>query len=129
MRPDLVDSQVKNLGRKSCKRNTDVLTGATMAQASTTSRTNINIAQQFRFYQNVEEGLAILRKRNTGFSLLTGQTFGEIVDQLMFFGDETGFTAMDNNLKIIGDTLRPKHEKKSNDSRVSVSFYRCGCHP
>jgi hypothetical protein len=125
VRPDLGEKQVKNLTLNMRKRNADVLTGITTAQASTTNRTNINIAQQYRFYQNIEEALAILRTRNTGVSLLTGQTFGELIDQLMFFGDETGFTAMDNKLKIIGDKLRPKHEKKSNDSRVSVSFYRC----
>ena len=51
LRPDLTSAQAKNLAYQVRKRNSDVLTNPTRAQASTTARTNINIAQQYRFHK------------------------------------------------------------------------------
>ena len=76
--------------------------------------------------QNFESCLAFLRERNTGVSKLTGQSFGELIDEFIWFGDETGFQASDGALNIIGDKYLGKHERRTDDSRVSVSFYRVG---
>ena len=76
--------------------------------------------------QNYESCLAFLREKNTGVSKLTGQSFGELIDEFIWFGDETGFQACDGALKIIGGKALPKHERRTADSRASVSFYRVG---
>lgn len=51
LRPDLTSLQAKNAAYQIRKQNSDVLTNPTKAQASTTARTNINVAQQARFHQ------------------------------------------------------------------------------
>ena len=51
LRPDLTLAQAKNLAYQVRKRNSDVLTNPTRAQASKTARTNINIAQKYRFHK------------------------------------------------------------------------------
>ena len=76
--------------------------------------------------QNFERALAFLRERNTGVSKLNGKSFGEVIDEFVWYGDETGFQACSGELKIVGDTDIPKHERRTADSRVSASFYRLG---
>ena len=126
VKPGLAPKQATNLAEALRRRNSDRLTGTTTAQASTTKRTDINIPQQHRFFQAFEDCLATLRRLNTGVSLLTGQTFGELIDEFIFFGDETGFQASNGDLRIVGDKALPKHESRSADSRESASFYRVG---
>ena len=51
VKPGLKHKQAENLAQKFRKRNSDKLTDTTTAQATTTRRTNINVAQQYRFFQ------------------------------------------------------------------------------
>jgi len=89
-----------------------MLTPATTAQTTATRRTNINVAQQFRWHMVVDEGLAILRERNTGVSLVNGKSFGEVIDEFAWTGDETGLAASDGKLRVVGDKAIEKHEKR-----------------
>jgi len=74
----------------------------------------------------VDEGLAIFRERNTDVSLVNGKSFGEVIDELVWTGDEMGLAASDGKLRAVGDKTIEKHEKRTHDSRLSVPFYRTG---
>ena len=74
----------------------------------------------------VDEGLAIFRERNTDVSLVNGKSFGEVIDELVWTGDEMGLAASDGKLRAVGDKTIEKHEKRTRDSRLSVFFYRTG---
>lgn len=133
---DLVCGLAPHLSRKQCSQilhrtiipgNPDKLKPHAMkAQATTTKRSAITVAQQFRWHTTFEAGLNKLRELNTGQCKLTGKTFGELIRHFIIGGDETCMHASSSHLHVIGSTDRKKHEKILHDSRCSITMYRTG---
>ena len=97
------------------------------AQATTTRRSAITVEQQFRWNKTYEAALSDLRRLNTGVCRLTRKSFGELIHHFITGGDETCFQACEQgNISVIGSTGRKKHEKKTCDSRCSITLYRTG---
>jgi hypothetical protein len=97
------------------------------AQATTAKRSAITVPQQFRWLRTYYGCLDDLRRRNLGVCNLTGKTFGELIRHFIFGGDETCMQACANGVvKVVGSAGRKKDEKKTNDSRVSITMYRTG---
>ena len=63
---------------------------------TTTKRTAITAAQQWRWHQAVESAYDELRRLNTGVCPLSGTTFGEEMPNYIFGGDETCLLASDH---------------------------------
>jgi hypothetical protein len=98
-----------------------------VAQATTTKRSGITLGQQYRWHTTYEDALNELRRRNTGICKLSGKTFGELIHHFITGGDETCFMACEEGtVKVIGSAGRSKHEKKTVDSRISITIYRTG---
>ena len=98
------------------------------AQKTTTSRTQITLVQQFRWHETVTRAYNELKKRNKGTCNLTGKPFEEVLHMFIVGGDETCFMACpDGTIKVVGCSTKSKHEKRSNDSRASITMYRTGC--
>lgn len=85
----------------------DELSKRVKAQLTTTKRTGINLAQQFRWHNYFDSELDFLRAMNTGLSAC-GKTFGELIDHFILGGDETGMIANDGKAEIVGDKDRKK---------------------
>jgi hypothetical protein len=64
-----------------------------VAQATTTKRSAVTLAQKFRWHVTYEGALNELRERNTGKCRLSGKTFGELIQYFISGGDETCFMA------------------------------------
>jgi hypothetical protein len=133
---DLVCGLAPSLNRKQCSQilHRTIIPGnpeklkpnAMKAQATTTKRSAITVAQQFRWHTMYEAGLNQLRERNTGVCNLTGKTFGELIRHFIVGGDETCMHASAGHTYVIGSTGRKKHEKILHDSRCSITMYRTG---
>ena len=50
---------------------------AQKVQATTSDRTNINVAQQYRWHRAVDEVYDLMRTKNTGLCKLLGRSFGD----------------------------------------------------
>ena len=99
-----------------------------VAQKTTTNRTQITIKQQYRWHCTYDNALNELHKRNTGLCKLSRKPFKEVAHYFISGGDETCFMACpDGNVKVIGCSKKRKHEKRTNDSRASITMYRTGC--
>ena len=99
-----------------------------VAQATTTKRSAITVEQQFRRHMTYDSSLDELMKRNTGLCRLTGLKFDELIHHFLVGADETCMMACeDGKILVIGSAGRKKHEKKTNDSRVSITMYRTEC--
>jgi hypothetical protein len=78
-----------------------------VAQATTTKRSAITLAQQFRWHVTYEGALNELRERNTGKYRLSGKTFGEFFQYLISGVDETCFMACEEGtVRVIGSAGR-----------------------
>jgi hypothetical protein len=98
-----------------------------IAQATTAKRSAIIVPQQFRWLRTYNGCLDNLQRRNLGVYNLTGKTFGELIRHFIFGGDETCMQACANGVvKVVGSAGPKKHEKKMNDSCVSITMYRTG---
>ena len=100
---------------------------AQKVQATTSKRTNINLAQQFRWHTLVEDQYAWLRETNTGLCPVTKKTFGELMryfiiglDKMCIMSDAHG------NLHVIASADKKKHEKLLQDCRCSITLVRTG---
>jgi hypothetical protein len=81
----------------------------------------LSVAQQWRWYQNVQEALNLLRQKNTGVCHKTGKQFGEVMDFFVVGADEACLMSdAHGNVKIIGSADKKKHECKSGDNRCST---------
>ena len=96
-------------------------------QATTSDRTNINVAQQYRWHRNVDKSYNDLEEKNTGRCNKTGKSFQFVMghfiiglDEMCLMSDQHG------GLKIIGSADKKKHEKLLQDSRVSITIVRTG---
>ena len=97
------------------------------AQVTTTRRSTITAEQQYRWKKTYESALSYLRRLNTGLCRLTRKSFGELIHHFITGGDETCLQACEQGkVSVIGSTGRKKHEKKTCDSRCSVTLYRNG---
>jgi hypothetical protein len=97
------------------------------AQATTKKRSAITTAQQYRWHKTFEACLNELRDRNTGVCRVTGKTFGEVIHNYIVGGDETCFQASDiGGALVVASHDNKKAEKKSQDSRDSITLYRTG---
>jgi hypothetical protein len=127
--PDLSRTQARQTFARTVRPNhPHILKPKNMtAQATTTKRSAITVPQQFRWLRTYNSCLDDLRRRNMGVCKLTGKTFGELIRHFIFGGDETCMQACANGaVKVVGSAGRKKHEKKTNDSRVSITMYRTG---
>jgi hypothetical protein len=95
-------------------------------QMTTTKRSAITVKQQYRWFQTYGLAVQFLREKNTGLCKETGKTCGELIAHFIIGGDETCLQASDAEAAVIGDRNKKKHEKKSADSRVSITMYRTG---
>lgn len=126
VKPDFSRLQLSDCFRNTVrKRHGGVLTNIVKAQASTTKRGQITVAQQFRWHTMVDTAFRLLRTWNTG-ALPDGRTFPEVMEHFVAGGDETCFLASAGDVKIIGDKKKKKHELASANSRVSTTIYRVG---
>ena len=124
--PNLKLEQVTGALRKTIRPNhNDVLTNIVKAQASTSKRSQITVAQQYRWHCAVESALNLLTERNTGLTP-DGKTFKEVAEHFVCGGDETCFLASAGEVTIIGDKGKKKHEVHAANSRVSTTVYRTG---
>jgi hypothetical protein len=99
----------------------------TAQQATTTKRSAITVPQQFCWLRTYNSCLDDLRQRNLGVCNLKGKIFGELIRHFIFGGNETCMQACANGVvKVVGSAGRKKHEKKTNDSRVSITMYPTG---
>lgn len=97
------------------------------AQKTTSKRSCCTVAQQYRWFKNIEKGFRFLREKNTGVCNKTGKSFGELMDHFVVGGDETCLmTDSDGDLKILGEAGKRKHEKRVSDFRVSTTMFRTG---
>ena len=97
------------------------------AQKNTSKRSQYTVAQQFRWFKNVDKAYDFLRKKNTGVCRHTGKTFGKLIDHFVVGADETNLQADDKgNLRVYGEKGVRKHEKKAGDFRGSCTMFRTG---
>ena len=96
-------------------------------QATTSDRTNINVAQQYIWHSLMDDIYKQTREKNTGVCAVNGKTFGEVVphyvvglDEMCIMGDAHG------SCEIIGSMDKNKHEKLLQDGQVSVTVIRTG---
>jgi hypothetical protein len=74
-----------------------------------------------------EAALNFLRQNNTGVCNHTGKLFGEVIQHFVIGGDEACLMADDHgDLRIIGAAGIKKHEKKTSDTRCSITLFRTG---
>ena len=125
--PGLTRSQADNTFRRTIRpAHKKELTGIVKAQATTTKRTAITVRQQHRWHLLVNDAVARLNERNTGRCNVTGKPFSEVAHYFLVGGDETCLLASDGEVRIIGDKQKKKHEKRKEDSRMSITLYRTG---
>lgn len=127
LEPALTRKQISQSFRRTVRKNhKSVLSNIVKAQASTTKRNAITVSQQFRWHQNVQASMELLRERNTGRAHNGSSSFGELMPHFVVGGDETCLLASNGNVMILGDKLRKKHETASANSRTSITMYRTG---
>ena len=55
---------------------------------------------------------------------LTGKTFGEVIQNFVYGGDDTCFQSCGNGkARVFGSYGKKKHKKKTSDSQVSITMY------
>ena len=125
LNPNLTRKQAVNAFAHLRKRNKDVLTGDVKAQQSTSKRSEVTVAGQYIWHEEVESARKELRALNTGLGA-DGKTFADIEDNFFTFLDETSLQANAGDLRIVGDKEKKKHEKTTADSRDSITMVRTG---
>ena len=81
------------------KKHKNELTGPVKAQATTTKRTGITVAQQYRWHMTFECAFDRLRSLNTGIGP-GGKTFGEMAEYFVLGGDEACIWAAEGSNKV-----------------------------
>jgi hypothetical protein len=128
VQPELSREQAANTWDRTLKdeRNKYLKPKLMRAQATTTKRSAITVEQQYRWFTTYNNAVDFLREKNTGRCKKTGRLFGEVIEHFIVGGDETCFIANAGGLQVYGSRDRGKHEKKTDDSRVSITVYRIG---
>jgi hypothetical protein len=85
------------------------------------------VSQQFWWHTTFEDTLNELRRLNTGTCRKTGKVFGELIQHFIIDGDEMCLMACANgNVRVIDCAQKKKLEKRTNDSRDSITMYQTG---
>ena len=96
-------------------------------QATTSNRTNINIAQQYRLHQLVDWEYGYLREANQGLCRKTNKLCGEVMHHFIIGLDEMCIMSdAHGGLHVIGCAQKTKHKKLLQDARVSITMVRTG---
>ena len=109
LEPDLSRKQATNFFNRTFfqKNKGKVKKNLVKAQKTTTKRSQITVAQQYRWFKKYEEALNWLRQKNTGFCNRTGKQFGEVIEHFVLGGDEKNLIAdADGDVKILGDAMK-----------------------
>ncbi len=100
---------------------------AQKVQATTSDRTNINVAQQYRWHRAVDEVYDLMRTKNTGLCKLSGKSFGELMPHFIIGLDEMCLMSdCHSDLHVFAVSDKKKQEKLLQDSRCSISVIRTG---
>ena len=96
-------------------------------QATTSDRTNINLAQQYRWHRLVDHEYDRLRDLNKGRCKKSGKLFGEVMhhfiiglDEMCLMSDQHG------DLRVVAAAEKRNHEKVLQDGRVSITIVCTG---
>jgi hypothetical protein len=101
--------------------------GEQQVQATTSNRTNINVAQQYHWHRAVDEVFQYLRVNNTGLCQLSGKTFGEVMPNFIIGLDEMCLMSdAHGNLRVFASADKKKQEKLLQDSCCSITVVRTG---
>ena len=96
-------------------------------QGTTSDRTNINTAQQYRWHKNVDMLYDELQEKNTGLCQSSGKRFCWVMEHFIIGLDEMCLMSdQHGGLQVIGASDKKKHEKLLQDSRVSITIVRTG---
>ena len=97
------------------------------ARATTSDRTNINFAQQYRRHSLIDNCFNSMREKNVGRCNKSQRTFGEVMHHFVVGLDEMCLMSdAHGNLRIIGAAEKKKHEKLLQDLRVSITVVHTG---
>jgi hypothetical protein len=112
----LSETQASNWVYKTMRKDPRLKGRLVVAQKTTSKRSMSSVAQQWRWYRNIQEALNLLRQKNTGVCRKTGKQFGEVMDFLVVGADEACLMSdTHGNFKIIRLADKKKHERKSGD--------------
>jgi hypothetical protein len=96
-------------------------------QATTSNRTNINVAQQYRWHLAVDEVYKYLRTNNIGLCQKSGKTFGEVMPEFLIGLDEMCLMSdAHGDLRVVASADKKKQEKLLQDSRCSITVVCTG---
>jgi hypothetical protein len=100
---------------------------AQKVQATTSDRTNINVAQQYCLHHAVEEVYAFMRTKNTGLCKFWGKSFGKIMPHFIIRLDEMCLMSdCHGDLCVFAASDKKKQEKLLQDCRCSITVVRTG---
>ena len=98
-----------------------------MPQATTSDRTNINIAQQYRWHRLVDAEYDNLRMVDIGLCKKSGKTFGEVMSHFIVGLDEMCIMSdFHGNAHVFVSADKKKHAKILQDSRIHITIVRTG---
>ena len=96
-------------------------------QATTTKRSGITLGQNFFWLFTYEDYLNDIRRINICFCRFSGNKFGELIQHFISGGNETCFVACEyGTIKMIGTAGRKQNEKRTQDSRISITLNSTG---
>ncbi len=96
-------------------------------QATTSNRTNINVAQLYRWHCAVDEVYDLMRTKNTGLCKLSGKSFGEIMPHFIINLDEMCLMSdCHGDLRVFAASEKKKQEKLLQDCHCSITVVRTG---
>ncbi len=98
---------------------------AQKVQATTSDRTNINVAQQYRWHCAVDEVYDFMRTKNTGLCKLLGKSFGEIMPHFIIGLNEMCLMSdCHSGLCVFAASYKKKQGKLLQDCRCSITVVR-----
>ena len=90
-------------------------------QATTSDRTNINVAQQYRWHLAMDEVYKYLRTNNNGLCQKSEKTFGEVMPEFLIGLDEMCLMSdAHGDLRVVASANKKKQEKLLQDSCCSI---------
>ena len=106
LKPVISKKQANNHYDRTLKKNNSTIVKAKFvaAQATTTQRNSITVAQQYRWHKFVDSAINFLQSNNTGLCKFgCSKTFGELIDRFIIGGDETCVMASKHGVvRIVG---------------------------
>jgi len=120
--------QGRNAYRGAKAMHKGVVTGLVVAQPTTSKRSAITVDQQYRWHVLLDEIYNEMIISNTSLEedpMILSQ-FMQIMPHFVLNSDEECIMGNAANLKILGDYEKKKHEKTTDDSRISVTLHHTG---